>query len=93
MRSLGSVAAGLERVKRAVTQTRYYRVEMSRNQARIGVQPRRGRVAGDTKHPVIDNRRFPSTEEIAKLLKVPAGRVRRLKELAAETLKAAEIVP
>jgi hypothetical protein len=66
---------------------------VSQNQTRIGRQPRRGRPAGGPKSPVIDNRRYPSTEEVAKILKVPAGRVRQLKELAVETLKAVEIVP
>lgn len=66
---------------------------MSKNQPNLGQQPRRGRLPSDSKHPIIDNTRYPSTEEVAKLLKVPAGRVRRLKELVDETLRAAEIVP
>jgi hypothetical protein len=34
------------------------------------------------KHPVIDNSTYPSTEEVAKLFRVPAYRVRQLKDLA-----------
>jgi len=65
---------------------------MSRNQPKLGRQPHRGRSKGGVYPPVIDNRRFPSTDELAKLFKVPAARVRRLKELAAEAVKATETV-
>jgi hypothetical protein len=36
---------------------------------------------------VIDNRRYPSTEEVARLFRIPARRVRELKALAAELLE------
>ncbi|MDQ2776140.1 MAG: hypothetical protein M3Y57_14665 [Acidobacteriota bacterium] len=57
------------------------------NQSKTDRQPRRLRAA---KHPVIDNRTYPSTDEVGKLLNVPASRVRELKNLAARTLKAVE---
>jgi hypothetical protein len=41
-----------------------------------------------TKQPVIDNTRFPSTEEVGRLLGVPPERVRQLKELAAKIVAA-----
>jgi hypothetical protein len=34
------------------------------------------------RHPVIDNSKYPSTEEVARLFRVPAYRVRQLKDLA-----------
>ncbi|HMF75017.1 MAG TPA: hypothetical protein VK604_05090 [Bryobacteraceae bacterium] len=37
-----------------------------------------------SKHPVIDNRKYPSTEDVGKILNVPATRVQQLKELAAQ---------
>jgi hypothetical protein len=40
------------------------------------------------KHPVIDNRKYPSSEEVGRILRVPAKRVRQLKELAEKLLKA-----
>ena len=36
------------------------------------------------KHPVIDNRRYPTTEEVGKLLNVPPERIREIKEFAAK---------
>jgi hypothetical protein len=66
---------------------------MSRNQIRIGRQPRRGRSPGIAGHPVIDNRKYPSTDEVAKFLNVPADRVRQLKELATKMANPAQIAP
>ena len=66
------------------------------NQPRVGRQPRRGQSGAGTvttKHPVIDNRKYPSTEEVGKILNVPASRVRQLKDLAATKLKAVEVLP
>jgi hypothetical protein len=66
------------------------------NQPRVSRQKRRGRNASSgaaAKHPVIDNREYPSTEEVGRILKVPASRVRQLKDLAAKTLKTVEVVP
>jgi hypothetical protein len=66
------------------------------SQPEVSRQKRRGRTASSgttSQHPIIDNRKYPSTEEVARILKVPASRVRQLKDLAAETLKTVEIVP
>jgi hypothetical protein len=58
------------------------------NQLRIS-----GRTQSKTaKPPVIDNRTYPSTEEVARVLRVPADRVRQLKDLAAKRVSAAELV-
>ncbi len=57
------------------------------NQSRVTRQARRLSTA---KHPVIDNRTYPSTDEVGKILNVPASRVRQLKNLAARKLKAVE---
>lgn len=61
------------------------------SQPRVARQPRRGR--HPAKHPIIDNRKYPSTEEVGRILNVPPSRVRQLKELATKTLKAVEVVP
>ncbi len=53
----------------------------------------KGRANGKTaKHLVIDNRTYPSTEEVARVLRVPAQRFRQLKDLAAKQLNTAELV-
>ena len=38
------------------------------------------------RHPVIDNRRYPTTEEVGELLNVPPKRVREIKKWAEELL-------
>ncbi len=38
------------------------------------------------KHPVIDNRKPLSTEEVGRILNVPPDRIREIKELAAKIL-------
>ncbi len=66
------------------------------SQPRVSRQKRRGRGAPSgaaAKHPVIDNRKYPSTEEVGRILSVPASRVRQLKDLAAKKLKEVEVVP
>ncbi len=60
------------------------------SQPNVGRQVRRGRVnPGATKHPVIDNRKYPSTEEVGRILNVPQNRVRQIKDLA-KKLRAVE---
>ena len=69
---------------------------MSRtSQPNIGRQVRPGRVnsGGAAKHPIIDNRNYPSTEEVGRILNVPANRVRQLKHLAVKKLRAVEALP
>ena len=58
------------------------------SQPRVGRQPRRGRTnPGEmVKHPVIDNRKPLSTEEVGRILNVPPDRIREIKELAAKIL-------
>jgi hypothetical protein len=66
------------------------------SQPKVARQPRHGlSVSTGTaaKHPVIDNRKYPSTEEVGRILNVPARRVRQLKDLAAKKLKTVEVVP
>jgi len=36
---------------------------------------------------IIDNSRYPTTDEVAKLFKIPPARLRWLKALAAESVK------
>ena len=72
---------------------RYHGGRMPRtSQPNIGRQVRRGRVNPDSpaKHPVIDNRKYPSTEEVGRILNVPANRIRRIKDLAAKKLRTVE---
>lgn len=58
----------------------------------VGRQERRGPVnpGSPAKHPVIDNRKYPTTEEVGRILNVPANRIRQIKDLAAKKLRAVE---
>lgn len=60
-------------------------------QSNVERRVRRGRVnsGNPSKHPVIDNRKYPSTEDVGRILNVPASRVRQIKELA-KKLRAVE---
>lgn len=69
---------------------------MSRtSQPNIVRQVRRVRVNSDSdaKRPIIDNRNYPSTEEVGRILSVPANRVRQLKDLAIKKLRVVEALP
>jgi hypothetical protein len=63
------------------------------SQSALHKQTHRGKRTPAAKPPVIDNRRDPSTEEVARILNVPPNRVRQLKDLAAKTLKPVEVRP